>query len=107
MSASAPRARRHRIRAEVVADDLLIYDLSSHETHCLNRTAACVWELADGTRSVDELAAELAARCGVPRNADLVRLSLAQLAERNLLADAEPAPVHVVSRRTLVARLGS
>ncbi|MDA1258731.1 MAG: PqqD family protein [Chloroflexi bacterium] len=41
-------------------DDLVIYNPRTDETHILNGTAAIVWWLTDGNRSVAEIGLELA-----------------------------------------------
>ena len=37
-------------------EELLVYDTETHEAHCLNTTAAFVWQQRDGTKSVSEIA---------------------------------------------------
>jgi hypothetical protein len=39
-----------------VPDEVLIYDLKQHKAHCLNKTAALVWNHCDGETSVSEMA---------------------------------------------------
>ena len=100
-----PAARRENLHTERIADELVVYDLSNHHSHCLNRTASCVWELADGTRSIDALARELSVRCDVPVDSNLVEFCLGELTQRNLLAPADaPRARATVSRRALIAR---
>jgi hypothetical protein len=50
-----PLARTNHILTEVLEDELLVYD-EQRDTACrLNRTAALVWQHANGRRSVKDL----------------------------------------------------
>jgi hypothetical protein len=108
MAESYPKARRLGLRTESILDELLVYDLERKKAHCLNRTAAVVWELADGTRSIEAIAREVAVRAGIGEDPDVVRFCLEQLRRQGLLElpDA-PRRASAVSRRALIARLGS
>lgn len=55
MSSSTPRSRSENIIVQEIGDETLVYDVSSREAHCLNRTAAMVWRACDGTRTKREL----------------------------------------------------
>jgi hypothetical protein len=50
-----PRQRPH-IESEPLDDDAVLIDLVSGDYHVLNRTGFAIWELCDGTHSIDELA---------------------------------------------------
>jgi hypothetical protein len=60
-------------------DELLVYDLRSHQAHCLNQTAAFVWKRYDGRTGVTELAAMLSENLGAAISDDVVWLALEQL----------------------------
>src|SRR4029079_8939205 len=107
MSTYAPRHRRAHLDTERILDELVVYDRTTHQSHCLNRSAACVWELADGTRSVALIAEALAERCAIPVDEDVVQYCLGQLRALGLLEpDVEPRPAQI-SRRALIGRLGT
>jgi hypothetical protein len=61
-----PRARRNGLLSEQLDDEWIVYDPERDRGHCLNRTAALVWQHADGERTVGDLAAMLRTRiwCG-------------------------------------------
>src|SRR5688572_12867854 len=84
---STPRARRTDVTFEEIADEVVVYDLIAKKAHCLNRTAAAVFRLADGTRSTAELAQALADEVGVPSDEALVEYCLEQLDRQELLDD--------------------
>src|SRR5438552_12327967 len=102
-----PKVRRSQIDVERILDELVIYDRKSHRSHCLNKTAASVWELADGTRSIDEIAQELSCRGSVVADSDVVEFCLADFADHDLIETAWEKPRKSISRRALIARLGS
>ena len=55
-----PRGRADTVSAEVVGKDYVLHDEATGRVHFLNQTAALVWDLCDGTRTGDEIAAEVA-----------------------------------------------
>ena len=104
-----PAVRRDGFRTESLLDELLVYDLERKKAHCLNGTAAVVYELGDGSRSVAEIARTLAERTGVPADEGLVWFGLDQLRQQGLLdtgAAPPAAPAPGSTRRELMTRLG-
>jgi hypothetical protein len=101
------RSRKNGLR--IAADEnggLVVYEEESDTGHLLNPTVAAVFELADGTRSEDEIARLLTQRMGLPVDREVVVLALQELDRAGLLevvgsAASEPR----VSRRALLARL--
>jgi hypothetical protein len=89
-------------------DEVLIYDQERDEAHCLNKTAALVWQHCDGRTSVGELARILARDAGVPFDEQIVWLALKQLNKDHLLvADViPPARMSSLSRRQMIRALG-
>jgi hypothetical protein len=68
-----PSPARPRRRADVVLHDLglesMLYDPVADTVIRLNVTARRIWDLCDGTRSPDEIAAALALEFDVPEGA--------------------------------------
>jgi|SRR5829696_5341025 len=54
-----PLARSEDLTVEAVADELLVYDLTTHRAHALTATAAVVWRACDGKREVTDVSDEL------------------------------------------------
>jgi len=48
-----------------IGDDVVIIKDDGLATHVLNKTAAYIWELCDGKRGIDEIAASLCERYDV------------------------------------------
>ncbi len=90
MNPYLPQARQDRLVIQPLGDELLLYDTSRDRAHVLNGTAAMVWRLADGHRTVEQIARRVAHEThGVP-NTDLVWLALSQLARAGLIETQDP-----------------
>lgn len=104
-----PKTRSTQIFVQELPDELVVYDVERNEVHCLNGTAARVWTLCDGNRSVAELAQMLGADCAPEEAETLVWLALDQFAEKNLLEEARALDLHAptdMSRRRMMLSLG-
>jgi hypothetical protein len=100
-----PRVRSQALLLQELPDETLIYDQRSHRAHCLNATAAEVFRLADGSRSVPELSRLLGEKLGC-QEPDLVWAALEELGRAELLEESPPPPRAVASRRAALKRLG-
>lgn len=105
MKRFSPRRRRKGIRIEEFQNEVLVYDLDRHDAHCLNGVAASVWQLADGTLSVEEIAARLEA-AGTETDEAVVWRALEELEKASLLETALPTDTATLSRRQMVGKLG-
>lgn len=85
MSAERPRARDEGLLARDLGDEVVVYDLESHHSHWLNRTAALVWRACDGHRSVEAIPAQVGRELRRPADEDLVRYTLRRLRDARLL----------------------
>lgn len=102
-----PQARSSGILVEELDGETLVYDLGTHKAHCLNTAAALVWGRSDGETSVEALA-DLLPDADLPRDIDLVWLTLDGLDRAGLLADYEaPVARKVVSRREVLRAIGA
>jgi hypothetical protein len=83
---SIPSRRPGVLHYELV-DEMVIYDAVSSQAASLNETARLIWELCDGTRTVDALSAELAQHFEMPVDeiAASVREALERLCELRLV----------------------
>ncbi len=85
-----PAARTIDLVTTESKDEVLVYDQAVHHIHHLNATAAKVWRLCDGERTVSEIAAE----AGIAE--DAVKLALRTLEDAQLL----DAPLATTMRGT-------
>jgi hypothetical protein len=102
-----PRVRQEALLLQELPDETLIYDQRTHAAHCLNGSAAEVFRLADGSRSVDELAEAMGERLGCA-DPELVWAALAELDRAGLLEESPKPPrgPGTRSRRAALERLG-
>jgi hypothetical protein len=104
-----PRARQAQLVVREVGDELLVYDLTDHQVHALNRAAALVWRYCDGQTTIAQARQLLEIELETPYDESAVHLALDQLHQANLLEATTNAPRALVSpsRRVLLRRLGA
>jgi hypothetical protein len=101
-----PTARKSGLVVQEVPDEVLIYDLDTNKAHCLNKTAAAVWQSCDGTRSINDIVGVLESTTGTKVNDEIVWLAIDQLNENNLLETEIKADFGGQSRRDVLKKLG-
>lgn len=100
-----PKARCDGLVLRELPEELLIYDTETHEAHCLNATAAFVWQQCDGTKSVAEITDSLRARFETEMDDEVVWLVLEDLWKQQLLeGEAAPAREGTMSRSKVLKR---
>ena len=104
-----PKARQEMLTIRNLPEETLVYDLERHKAHCLNPTAALVWQHCDGQTTMAELARVLHDELSIPNAAAVVRLALEQLDRRHLLEQPLNALSEVArrSRRDVLKKLGA
>src|ERR1044071_1411068 len=103
-----PMARREGLLIENLPDEVLVYDLDRKKAHCLNQTAALIWNHCDGATSVPKIAEMMTADADSPVDEEVVWLALDQLGKSHLLAQGISRTDDSVSlsRRQLIKRIG-
>jgi Coenzyme PQQ synthesis protein D (PqqD) len=77
---------RDGLEIDEVGDGLIVCQQPNDQIHHLNRTAAVVFELCDGSRDAAEIATAVRDLFGLDRDpTEEVRACISQLAERGLL----------------------
>jgi len=101
-----PRARTHSLVIQKLDDETLVYDLDRDEAHCLNKTAALVWEQCNGKTTDQRMADLLQAEFHTPVDVDVVWLAVKQLQRFQLIEGAtlSALPARSVSRRKLLLK---
>lgn len=97
-----PIARNEGLVVQELADEILVFDLSTKRAHCLNSSAAFIWQRCDGKHSIDEIGRELALRGYGRVNNEFVWLGVTQLNDSNLLAQPASPEFSVLPRRDLL-----
>ena len=98
-----PQSRREQLISQDVGEELVVYDQQTHVAHRLNGTAALVWRLADGKRTVAEISSILHDTTGSPDDEALVRLALSELDSSGLLVHGLPKIDEPMTRRRLLS----
>lgn len=102
-----PEARTDDVLVEDVDGETLVYDLESHDAHCLNPTAALVWRRCDGRTTVRDMV-PLLAQVGLPEDESLVWMALNRLEKAGLIGSVEiPEPKSAFSRKEVLRVLGT
>jgi Coenzyme PQQ synthesis protein D (PqqD) len=107
-SNSKPLARSEGLVIKELPDEVLVYDLDSDRAHCLNQTAAYVWQNCNGKNSAAEIARVVEAKLDSPVDEKIVWLALDQLGRNHLLdyQPARPRELMGMSRREMARALG-
>lgn len=101
-AARLPRALRDNLVIRELDDETLVYDTERDEAHCLNHTAALVWELCDGKTTAIQAARSLQSKLASKVDSDFVWLAVKQLQKFHLVERTQKSPS--VSRRDLVLK---
>src|SRR5262244_702555 len=88
----APLARIEEIVVQELPDEVLVYDLRQNKAHCLNRTAAFVWNRCDGHSTPDEIAEMMEKEWNSPVSVDAVWFALNKLSKADLLQERVVLP---------------
>jgi hypothetical protein len=88
-----------------VRDEVVVYDFRSHQARCLNRTAAAVFGLCDGTRTPRQIAAALEPSLGARVDEELVWMALDTLDDHALLDPPLGGTRTDVGRRRLLKKM--
>src|SRR5437667_7426557 len=102
-----PRARKEGLLIERLPDEVLVYDLDRKKAHCLNGSAALIWNHCDGKTSVEGISRILQQQTQEKITDDVVWLGLDQLYEARLMETrvVRPGIKGRLSRRELVKRI--
>jgi hypothetical protein len=104
----SPEARKEGLVIHELAGEVLVYDLERHKAHCLNKTAALVWERCDGKTSVAQLGQQLENELKTRVEEEVVWLAVDQLDKSRLLKEKTTPDIGRIrlSRRELIKRAG-
>ena len=112
MQQIVPPARKNVLLREL-EDEVLMYDSERNVAHCLNRTAALVWQHCDGRTSVADMLRVLQNESSIPVDSvpvdeDVVWLALGQFEKAQLLTGriTRVSKSKGLSRRELIRKLG-
>jgi hypothetical protein len=106
--ALAPHRLHGKVSVQQVGVETLIYDESRHKAFCLNESSSVIWDLADGDRTVPEIATAASNRLRTSIGEEFVRFAIAQLHQDGLMESApDPESTPAITRRAILQRLGA
>jgi hypothetical protein len=98
-SVRLPLARTEGLVIRELDDETLVYDTERDEAHCLNQSAAMVWQSCDGKTTAAQAARALQIKLDMAVDTDLIWLAVKQLKRFHLVEPTAKSPS--VSRRDL------
>jgi hypothetical protein len=103
-----PIARKQGLVIQELPDEVLVYDRDRDRAHCLNQTAAFVWQRCNGTNTTAQIAQTLGQEFDCAVDEKIVWLALDQLGRNHLLEKKPitPATLMGMNRRAMVRALG-
>ena len=103
-----PVARKEGLLVETLPDEVLVYDLERKKAHCLNQTAALIWQRCDGRTTVSEIAIALSDQLNTPIDEQVVWYGLKHLNKTRLLEEdvVLPGELPNATRRDLIRKIG-
>jgi hypothetical protein len=103
-----PIARKQGLVIQELPDEVLVYDLDRDRAHCLNQTAAFVWQRCNGKNTTAQIARTLGQQFDSVVDEKLVWLALDQLGKNHLLDKQSMPPPELMgmNRRAMVRALG-
>ena len=106
-SAFVPKRKDAIVRQ--LRDEFMVYDKATNKAHCLNESAAEVWNLCDGKRTVAEIVPLLKKKAKAPTDEQMLWMALLKLEKAGLLQNDVPqtGPVCTLSRREASRRVGA
>lgn len=103
-----PLAREARLIIKELDGEVLVYDLDSDKAHCLNQTAALIWKLCNGKRTVAQLRELIERETALASPEEVVWLALDQLEKFRLLESvpSKPPSLAGMKRRQIIKTFG-
>ncbi len=90
-----PRRRKQGLIIKELPDEVLVYDQDRDLAHCLNRSAAAIWQACDGHTAPGDIASSLAKQTGVSIGEEVVWLALESLGRDHLLEERVEWPAAI------------
>lgn len=101
-----PLGRTRNVLVQPLQNEVVLYDGTAHQAHCVSKTVFTVWQNADGRRSIDQLAELVSRDLSVACSREIVLLALEDLRHADLLEDDVTAtPTELPSRRDVARKL--
>lgn len=102
------KSRESYLVVQDLDNEMLIYDLKINKAFCLTESAAMVWRLCDGAKTVAEISQIMSEQLNTTVSEDFVWLAIEELKNANLLANPEAVQSKFDghSRREIIMKVG-
>lgn len=105
-----PHARKSGLIVKEADGEILIYDEHNNRAHCLNPTAAKVWQHCDGRSTIADTCTSLSGGLDSPVDENIIWYAIDQFSRDNLLEEKTQTPAGFITngmnRRQMVRTLG-
>lgn len=101
-----PITRKTDIVVQELDAEVLIYDLTANKAYCLNETAGIIWQLCDGTKTINEISQASGKKLNSNISEDFVWLALEQFRKDKLVANDFENFFEGMTRREVIRRIG-
>lgn len=102
-----PRVRTIGLVFAAFDGELLVQDTRRHRAHALNRQAAAIFRLANGTHTVEEMAVLASAETGETMTPEMAWYAVGLLQRLHLLEETAVEREDRITRKVLLKRVGT
>ncbi len=102
------RSRTENIVVQKLGNEVLAYDLKTNKAYSLNDPSALIYQLCDGSRTIDQIIGELNKQLTHKVNSEFVWYAIHQLQKNSLISETQPVKTGFegLTRREAVKRVG-
>lgn len=87
---------KENLLVQNLPDEILVFDVSTNKSYCLNETAKIVFNACDGVKTFND----------VDLSEEIIYLSLDELKKNNLIQDNYGSPYSGINRREVIRKIG-
>lgn len=101
-------SRTENIVVQKLGNEVLAYDLKTNKAYSLNEPSALIYQLCDGSRTIDQLIVELNKQLKYKVDSEFVWYAIHQLQKNSLISETQPIKTGFegLTRREAVKRVG-
>ncbi len=101
-----PATRKTDIVVQEFEQEVLIYDLNINKAFCLNESAAVIWQMCDGTKTIYEISRESGKKLNSEISEEFVMLAVEQFKKDKLIAGESANFFEGITRREVIRKVG-
>lgn len=103
-----PLARKNDIVVQEFESELLVYDLKKNKAFALNETSSLIWQLCDGTKTINEISVQTSVILKNFVSEDFVWVAIENFKKEKLIVSEAnyKTPFEGLSRREIIRKIG-